>query len=398
LNNNAYHKLKKQIESFAHGFPETSNGVEIKILKKLFTEEQAEIYCQIASTYPLLPIPGKPSSKRLQKKLKMTQEQLSKKMEAMAQQGLLFRQKYDSKPDEPFYFPPAFIVGLYEFSLKTIDKELASLCHEYVKDVAKWWNKIPTKQLRVVPVESSIKQQKGVWPYDKIDEIIKGHKIISVAECICMKEKKMLGQDCKAQLERCITFDWFAEHYIDTGIGRQITEQELKELLIMAEKKGLVISPSNMKDSIGFCLCCDCCCTWLRIIGSDPKPAMQVEASYRAEIDPDKCNQCGICIKRCNMKAINKEPFKVDFDRCIGCGLCVTTCPTKAIQMIKNGRTFELEKSAAQLFMKMHEEHLKANSFKYNILKNRFILFQIKSARMFYRAVEFFQKRFSKPN
>lgn len=395
LKNDIYNKLSKRLYRYAHGFPATKNHIEIKILQKLFTEEQAEIFYQISSTYPLIPIPAKPNSKRLQKKLNMTQDQLAKKLEDMAQKGLLLRQKFDSKPNQPFYFPPGFIVGLYEFSLKTIDKELATLCHEYIEDIAKWWNRTQTKQLRTIPVESSIKNHKGVWPYDKIDEIIKGHKIISVSECICMKEKMMLGKGCKAQLERCVTFDWFAEHYIDTGIGRQINEKELKDLLNMAEKKGLVISPSAMKDSIGFCLCCDCCCTWLRIIGSDSKPAMQTESSYRAELNISKCNNCGKCLKRCNISAIKKETFTekftVDLDRCIGCGLCVSTCPTHAIQMVKNGRIFELEKTASQLFLKMHEEHLRINSFKYNFLKKNMILFQVKISRFFFKVVEYFQ-------
>ena len=109
---NVYDKLSKKLASFSQGFPETERGVEVKILKKLFTEEQAEIYLQISSKYPHIPIPGKPTSKRLQKKLKMNYDKLSKKMEEMAQQGLLFRQKFDSKPNEPFYLPPPFVVGL----------------------------------------------------------------------------------------------------------------------------------------------------------------------------------------------------------------------------------------------------------------------------------------------
>ncbi|MBU0991702.1 MAG: 4Fe-4S binding protein [Proteobacteria bacterium] len=392
MSDSIYHRLQKRLESYPQGFPDSGNGIEVKIIKKLFTEEQAEIFCEIASTFPLRPTPGKPTSKKLQKKLNMTQEELAEKLESMAQQGLLFRQRNKGNPNDPLYYPPPFVVGLYEFSLKTMDRELATYVNEAFEGVAQWWNKIPTKQLRVVPIENSIKQDKGIWPYDKIEEVIKGHDLISVADCICMKEKQMLGQDCKASLERCISFDWFAEHYIDTGMGRQITEKELREILVMAEKNGLVISPSNITKSIGFCLCCDCCCSWLRVLSLDPKPAMQVTASYRAEIDQEICTQCGVCLKRCNMKAIKQDCFTVDVDRCIGCGLCVTTCPTNAIQMKKNGRTFHMEKSATLLFYKMHEEHVKAKSFGDDKIKNTITLSRIKMAKTFYRTKKLFIK------
>ena len=46
---------------------------------------------------------------------------------------------------------------------------------------------------------------------------------------------------------------------------------------------------------------------------------------------------CGVCIERCQMNALEFENGEISLnnDRCIGCGLCVTTCPTGALTLIR---------------------------------------------------------------
>ena len=44
-NNQVYAKLQKHLDNQAIGFPATRSGVEIKILKHIFTPEEAEIAC-----------------------------------------------------------------------------------------------------------------------------------------------------------------------------------------------------------------------------------------------------------------------------------------------------------------------------------------------------------------
>ena len=42
-----YEKLRKQIDQYSVGFPKTESGVEIKLLKKLYTEEEAALYLDL---------------------------------------------------------------------------------------------------------------------------------------------------------------------------------------------------------------------------------------------------------------------------------------------------------------------------------------------------------------
>ena len=53
-----------------------------------------------------------------------------------------------------------------------------------------------------------------------------------------------------------------------------------------------------------------------------------------AQIDPDKCTQCGLCQDLCRFDAI--RDFEVDPVSCEGCGFCFHICPDEAITMKEN--------------------------------------------------------------
>lgn len=58
------------------------------------------------------------------------------------------------------------------------------------------------------------------------------------------------------------------------------------------------------------------------------------EGAYVATIDPDGCNQCGICKDYCRFGAIREDAagnFVIDPFKCEGCRLCERVCPEEAI-------------------------------------------------------------------
>jgi len=63
--------------------------------------------------------------------------------------------------------------------------------------------------------------------------------------------------------------------------------------------------------------------------------------SQKAEMVPDNCNGCGICIEYCRFDAIKEKTdtsanitqFYVDEISCEGCGVCAKFCPDEAIKL-----------------------------------------------------------------
>jgi dihydroorotate dehydrogenase subfamily 1 len=60
----------------------------------------------------------------------------------------------------------------------------------------------------------------------------------------------------------------------------------------------------------------------------------------RPEIDPDRCNGCGVCTKlgHCEAYTLENKKAVVDLSKCVGCIYCQFICPRKAITMKDTGR------------------------------------------------------------
>ena len=59
---------------------------------------------------------------------------------------------------------------------------------------------------------------------------------------------------------------------------------------------------------------------------------MEFKGLKVAEIDPEKCIQCGKCVELCRFNAIND--YEVDPMHCEGCKVCVVNCPVEAINFV----------------------------------------------------------------
>ncbi|MBW2623985.1 MAG: 4Fe-4S binding protein, partial [Deltaproteobacteria bacterium] len=69
-------------------------------------------------------------------------------------------------------------------------------------------------------------------------------------------------------------------------------------------------------------------------------PAGVCRALITYEVDPEKCNGCGLCKLACPHEAISGEKKKahaVDLELCQKCGICKSECKFDAIQVISRG-------------------------------------------------------------
>lgn len=59
---------------------------------------------------------------------------------------------------------------------------------------------------------------------------------------------------------------------------------------------------------------------------------------FRITIDENKCNQCGLCSRKCKAACINGKEHSIDYSRCVVCMDCIATCRHGAIHYILRTR------------------------------------------------------------
>jgi Fe-S-cluster-containing hydrogenase component 2 len=321
---NVYRRLREQLDHYSFGFPATASGVELKLLKRLFRENEAEIFLHmdlVAET-----------PEAIAKRMEREPIEVSAILEQMAEKGLAFRLR---KASEARYAAVPFVAGIFEFQLGTMDRELAELVEQYSEEAFHAATAEGATFLRPVPINRSISLSRLVSTYDDSRELIRKQDRIAVANCICRLQQGLLDQACDKPLEVCFIFGSWAQYYMDRHMARQVSVAEALEILNKAEEAGLVTQPANSQSPSALCNCCGDCCAVLRALNRHPRPAELVLSNYYAVVDQDLCTGCRTCEGRCQMKAVevHDDLAEVNLGRCIGCGLCVTTCPGDAISL-----------------------------------------------------------------
>jgi Fe-S-cluster-containing hydrogenase component 2 len=325
-----YRKLQQHLDRMPVGFPATKSGVEIKILRQLFTPEDAEVALELSA----IPEPAKVIHARL--KSKMTLPELTEKLDQMSGKGLIHRLPIGA---EPLYGKMIFAVGMYEHQVHRLTAEFERDSQQYLEEAfGDAFHSKKTTQMRIVPVDIPIPLERNVTSYDDLRayvESISGP--FARMTCICRHGKELLGHKCKqtSLLDNCLTFGLGARMMVEQGAARLISREEMLELVNAADKEGLVLQPENTKSPLFVCCCCGCCCNVLTSAKRFPRPAEYFSSNAYAEVDREACEACGLCEVRCQMDAISMNDGKaeVESSRCIGCALCVTTCPSGALRL-----------------------------------------------------------------
>ncbi|MFQ5979276.1 MAG: DUF362 domain-containing protein [Candidatus Heimdallarchaeota archaeon] len=322
-----YGRLREHLDSLPVAFPSTESGVELRLLRRLFTEEEAEMAINLS--------PLAATAADIAEKIGQDPEKVGALLDQMSAKGLVFN---SSKGGITTYRASWFIIGIFEYQVNRMTKEFANDFDQYVEEgLREELFAANTHQLRVVPVNKAVDAVMQVASYDDARELIKQQSKISVQNCICRQKKDLQGEPCSQITERevCMAYSTGAFYYIEHGLGREINQEEALGLIDFAEQKGLVLSPGNAQKTFAMCLCDGDCCEFLGNVKKYPTPSTIVASNYYAQVDEDLCSSCFTCEDRCQMDAISyvDDISTVDLDRCIGCGLCVTTCAEEALSL-----------------------------------------------------------------
>lgn len=329
MTDDVYAQLAKVLDTLPNGFPRTDSGVEIRLLKRIFTPAQAELFGRLRLTFETV--------EEIAARTGMPLEGLKPALMDMASRGQIFT----IKPGGIRYFRMLpWVFGIYEFQLDSMDSEFAELNEAYWPYLTKQFFSETPQLMQTLAVEETVPSPQEALPYEKVSAIIEKGCSFMVNECICKKEKGLLGAPCDRPLHVCMGIALVPGAFDKTPSSRTLTKEEAYALLKMTEDAGLVHLISNVQHGHYFiCNCCKCCCGVLRAINQFGVPASQVVNShYYAEIDGDLCTGCGICAdSRCQVGAIVEDGdiYRVLREGCIGCGLCVTACPAEAVRLVR---------------------------------------------------------------
>ncbi|MDZ7339563.1 MAG: 4Fe-4S binding protein [candidate division KSB1 bacterium] len=326
----AYEKLAQRLDATPNGFPRTESGVELRLLAKLFTPEEATLAAELR----LEP----QTAEELAPRLGRDRQELRQMLKSMLKKGLI-----DAEPGRGgfAYKLMPFVVGIYEHQNAQIDEEFARLFEEYYRQAFHRVMTMAPSVHRVIPVEEAIPWQVEVLPYERASHYIEQARAWGVLNCICRVQKRLIGQGCRHSVENCLVLSPRPGAFDHADTIRALSKEEALAILAAAEQEGLVHSTSNIQEGVTYiCNCCICSCGVMRGVAEFGALSAVAPSSLQADVDASLCTACGTCATRCQFGAIVLQDAcaEVDVRHCFGCGLCVSTCPSGAMQLVARSR------------------------------------------------------------
>lgn len=170
-----------------------------------------------------------------------------------------------------------------------------------------------------------------IVPMDEMLRLIDGdERRIYLNYCDC----RSLTGECGFPVRTCLTYRSGINSFADRGLSEEIDKERAKQIIIDADKAGLM---HTINDG-GICNCCGDCCYLFRSQTRRQSTGVWPMTQTIAAFDTDKCIGCGRCIKRCHFDVFTRTDdggISCDTASCVGCGLCVNTCPAGAIALRK---------------------------------------------------------------
>ena len=183
-NEKAYRKLQQHLNRQAVGFPATRSGVEIRLLKHIFSPNDAEIVtCLTFRPEPLDAIFERA------KHLFKAPEELEAALNRIHQRGGIHSHRHNGKI---LYSNVPLVIGMYETQVNKMTPEFVEDFNQYTSDKKFGVEFLATDlpQLRTIPVTQSIEPRHRTSTFDEVMALLEvADSPIAVLECICRKKK-----------------------------------------------------------------------------------------------------------------------------------------------------------------------------------------------------------------
>ena len=326
--NKHYQKLAGELDRIPNGFPRTDSGVELKLLAKLFTPEDAAL----ASTLSMEP----KSLSEIAGANNMEEAEAKSMLIGLVRRGLIDLKREEGRGFVYHLIP--FVVGFYERQNAKIDKEFAELFEQYYQEAFHQTMLAHPSVHRIIPMEKAIPVDIDVMPYEKASTYLDQAKSWGVLDCTCRVQKKLIGQGCDHTVKNCLVFSSKAGAFQKTEEIESIPMEKALEILAEADREGLIHSINNAQTEVHYiCNCCTCSCGILRGMVEFGSIHSIARSDFYAEVDAEHCTGCESCLDRCEFNAMTMVDGICEVDRkaCYGCGLCISACETNALSLVQ---------------------------------------------------------------
>jgi NAD-dependent dihydropyrimidine dehydrogenase PreA subunit len=322
----AYTRLARHLDALPNGFPPTGSGVELRILERIFSPEEAELAAKLRLT--------KETPAQLAARLGGEARDLKPRLKDMARKGQIAFER----TDEGLAFGALpFVFGIYENQVDSLDRDLAQLFEDYYHEAYGHALVIQPQIHRVIPVEEAVEAGIEIRPYESASEIIAQAKAWGVLDCICRKQKALIGEACEHPIDVCMAFSPTPNAFGQNPVIHALTQEESLGVLRRAAEAGLVHSVTNAQQGmIYICNCCTCSCGILRGLADLGIADAVARSAFVAQVREEDCVGCDLCKDRCQFRALSVDGVAhIDGRRCVGCGVCTLSCPEHALVLVQ---------------------------------------------------------------
>ena len=326
-----YRKLARKLDGIPPGFPATDSGVELQLLARFFTIDEAALISTMHLAFE--------SAGEIADRISMNPVTAYELLKQAARKRLV--RIHTEEEEHKFALNPRTggVLGYtFEEVLGRTDSEAAALYMQWFQETRGGGISDYPAARRVIPVDEAIPLRHEIHPYEQASHILDSARSWGVADCMCRTRTRLAGQGCSYPLEACLFTSPDERAFEDNELVRAISHAESLRILRHSSDSGLVHTTANLGDyGPVICNCCPCCCPTLRVIVEFNRLTAVTHADFRATVDDNTCDGCADCVEHCHFGALSVSDSRcvVDPESCMGCGLCAAACLLDALSLVR---------------------------------------------------------------
>jgi Na+-translocating ferredoxin:NAD+ oxidoreductase subunit B len=333
-----YERLREKLDGLGFGLPESApveegDRPEIRVLKELFTPEDAEVFVAMRSGYQ--------TAEAFASAAGYDVELAREKLLDMSKRGLLYRRGGE---DGLEYRLIPMAHGIFEFNVNDDGLPKWFLPFAEYLGVSTFMPNVTgtdTPFERTVPCKAEYVDG-GILPQDDIVTLVNEmDDYFALTDCLCRKAPHLaIGAPLKHPLRTCMYTGEWARYAVENGFADRVSREEILNIIRDTEPGKRMVQVLNSASPEVICSCDgEACLVLVQHKLGLPGPARALRSNYDAVLDEDLCTQCGDCVDTCPIDAVKiadgSAKVEIDAGMCCGCGLCVGACGEHAIRLVQ---------------------------------------------------------------